>query len=97
MAQVRVLGSSEVEEPSLKIIDSQPPEIITKTCNKCGIEKELNEFSPQEGGLYGYRGVCKECRNENERKVRSHSRPQGNYFHRVFVEAAKELLKEHTE
>ena len=34
-----------------------------KQCNKCGEVKPINDYSPQEKGLYGVRAVCKVCVN----------------------------------
>ena len=35
--------------------------IKTKTCTKCGIEKDISEFYKQKSGKHGYRAECKEC------------------------------------
>lgn len=40
----------------------QAPAVGTKTCTKCGIEKELDEFSLDKNGRFGRRTDCKACR-----------------------------------
>jgi hypothetical protein len=37
---------------------------MTKVCTKCGVEKELGEFSRNKGGKYGVRADCKYCRKQ---------------------------------
>jgi hypothetical protein len=32
-----------------------------KTCTKCEMEKDVTEFSKQEGGKFGVRSICKYC------------------------------------
>lgn len=32
-----------------------------KNCNKCKIDKPINEFNKENNGLYGVRGNCKSC------------------------------------
>lgn len=39
----------------------------TKVCNKCGIEKSLNEFEYRKDKEQ-YRNTCKKCRNEDKKK-----------------------------
>lgn len=34
----------------------------TKTCTKCGVEKELTEFHKHKLGKYGMNSVCKDCK-----------------------------------
>ena len=43
---------------------------MTKICNKCGLEKELLEYSPAQRGKFGGRGDCKECTNKRMIKYR---------------------------
>ena len=38
-----------------------------KICNKCNLEKELNEFEFQKN-KNTYRNICKECRNLQRRE-----------------------------
>jgi len=35
-----------------------------KKCNKCNVEKQLNEFSKDSKGKYGVKGKCKQCIKE---------------------------------
>ena len=37
---------------------------LNKTCTKCGIEKELQEFNLNPEGFMGRRSICLECRRE---------------------------------
>lgn len=51
------------------------PEIIEKTCSKCGETKPVEEFhryvGPNARSRDGYRAQCKECRNAAERGRRT--------------------------
>jgi hypothetical protein len=40
----------------------------TKICNKCGIEKPLDRFSPNKECRLGVEGTCKDCKKEAYRK-----------------------------
>ena len=42
----------------------------TKVCNHCKIEKKINEYSryKKRSGEMGYRNVCKECKNNQDRE-----------------------------
>lgn len=42
-----------------------------KKCTKCGIEKELNQFSKQKGNKSGLRGRCNACRKTFEYKPKA--------------------------
>lgn len=35
--------------------------MTSKTCSKCGIEKDVGEFYKERGGMYGVRSKCKNC------------------------------------
>ena len=37
---------------------------MKKTCKKCGIEKDLNEYHKSKNNKYGRNDVCKSCRRE---------------------------------
>lgn len=39
-----------------------------KNCNKCGIKKDINEFSKSRNGIDGYKSYCKECDKECDKK-----------------------------
>lgn len=71
----------------------------TKTCTKCGEEKELTEFYKKKAGKYGVTAQCKECISElgreydrrpevRERKRESRreyrSRPEIREYHREY-------------
>ena len=43
---------------------------MTKVCIKCGIEKDLEEFTKSDRCVDGHLGICKNCRNEYLRKWR---------------------------
>lgn len=36
---------------------------MKKICNKCKVDKFLNEFSPNKGGKFGVKSICKICLN----------------------------------
>jgi len=38
-------------------------DIRTKICSRCNVEKDINNFHKEIGGLYGVRKLCKECRS----------------------------------
>ena len=40
----------------------------TKVCSKCNIKKQICNFGKLKNSKDGYRGVCKECRNNTEKK-----------------------------
>jgi hypothetical protein len=35
--------------------------VETKTCNKCGLTKPLDDFRREKRGILGRRGQCKKC------------------------------------
>lgn len=39
-------------------------DVTAKICNKCGVEKEINEFELSSSGRDGHRCICKKCRYE---------------------------------
>ena len=39
---------------------------LTKICTKCGVEKPLEEFSPNKEGRLGRHARCKQCRTKKE-------------------------------
>lgn len=41
-----------------------------KTCSRCGVWKEWEQFPKQKGNKDGYRAECKQCRNEAQQKSR---------------------------
>lgn len=45
-----------------------PQPDLTRTCNKCGETKPLNEFRKNHTCLHGREPVCRECRNEASRQ-----------------------------
>jgi hypothetical protein len=53
-----------------------------KKCNKCNIEKQLNEFSKDSKGKYGVKGQCKQCIKEydKEKNIRNKSIYQQYYL-----------------
>jgi hypothetical protein len=42
----------------------------TRTCNQCGKEKLLTEFSKKLNGKFGVRSICKECTSINSKDYR---------------------------
>ena len=43
--------------------------VVVKTCNACGVEKELSKFHKDATIKCGYRGKCIECRDSHRKKV----------------------------
>lgn len=43
---------------------------ITKTCSKCNIEKEINEFGKNKTKNDGYENYCKTCVKIKSKKYR---------------------------
>lgn len=62
--------------------------VTTKVCNKCEIEKSLEDFSPHKEGRYGRYGTCKSCINARNRERREEkARSEGReYFPRPETE-----------
>jgi hypothetical protein len=44
--------------------------MVTKVCNKCGDEKELDEFGILTSSKDGHKSTCKECRSKEDLKWR---------------------------
>lgn len=42
----------------------------TKTCNRCGEARTLDQFSKQKHGKHGVRGICKDCINSEQAEKR---------------------------
>jgi hypothetical protein len=43
--------------------------VTSKICTKCGIEKDIANFSPNPNGKDGYHSQCRECKGERARRV----------------------------
>lgn len=67
---------------------------MTKTCKKCGIEKELSYFTKRKEYKDGYSTTCKVCRNK--RKVELYNRDGSNSkikAKKYYKKNKKKLLK----
>jgi len=66
-----------------------------KTCIKCGIEKDLSEFSKRSGATDGTRGECKQCHNTRQTKwAKSHGyKYQSEYYKQYFSKKIKSRRK----
>lgn len=54
--------------------------VLSKSCNRCGVVKPLEEFTPQAKGKYGRLGRCKECmRNVSKEWDRAHPDQRRSY------------------
>lgn len=67
----------------------------SKICNKCGIEKQITEFSKSKENKDGYKSSCKYCRNLSERNRLSEpsKREQRNKLARLNRQENKEVYK----
>lgn len=43
---------------------------MVKTCNQCGVEKDLESFRKSPASKCGYRGECKACASENTKQLK---------------------------
>lgn len=70
-----------------------------KVCSKCGVEKPLSAFAPNNECLHGVRPDCRECRNgwlrdwKKQYRKRPHVAEQESAYRKS--EARKESLKAH--
>ena len=65
----------------------------TKVCTKCGVEKQINDFSPRKGVKSGRKSWCKECRNKSKRdknaKRRLENPPKVRFYNDTHAECTK--------
>lgn len=66
----------------------------TKTCNRCGKEKELIEFHKSKHCLKGVRPVCKECRKDEKKEYLS--RPEVKKRQQELYRKNKKKIRERT-
>ena len=83
-----------------EFLDEDPPEIKTRVCKDCGIEKSYDEFEPRNprsprGELY-VRGKCKDCRTKSNKLVnklrKEYPYPQ-NYHCDICGESEEDCLQ----
>ena len=83
-----------------EFLDEEPPEIKTRVCTDCGIEKSYDEFEPRNprsprGELY-VRGKCKDCRTKSNKLVnklrKEYPYPQ-NYHCDICGESEEDCLQ----
>lgn len=51
-----------------------------KTCNKCNIEKPLNDFYRRSDAKDGYRNDCKSCKNAQWKSTPTHNERMKKYY-----------------
>jgi hypothetical protein len=65
----------------------------SKKCNKCGIEKSLEEFYKDKSKKDGYRASCKECVKKYYQENKEHIKERDKKYY----QENKEKVKEYTE
>jgi len=45
--------------------------VTTKTCSKCGVEKDISEFGKRSGAYDGLKGACRPCENSRNKQYRT--------------------------
>jgi len=63
----------------------------TKICNRCGIEKNIEEFTIEKGK---YRNPCKECRNKYLKEYHLKNKEKANKNSREYYKNHKEKMNE---
>ena len=57
---------------------------MKKTCTKCGIEKEITEFSKDKLGKNGLHWVCKKCVQIYVKSYQQRNKEKINTYHRNY-------------
>lgn len=72
-SRCKICYKLKVEEAFQKKLNLQKEKPPKRICNKCDIEKPLNKeyFHQEKSGKFGFRGVCKECKNKAKRLHRT--------------------------
>jgi hypothetical protein len=64
----------------------------TKICTKCGIEKEVTEFSKQKHGKFGATSDCKECRRKIGKEFYKRNKIIINKKHNNYYQENKDTI-----
>jgi hypothetical protein len=68
-----------------------------KTCTKCKVKKDFNEFSKNKFGINGLSTQCKKCRNEYYLNNKENHNARMNKWRKENVEYQKEYYKKYYE
>lgn len=68
--------------------------MISKICNKCGIKKDLEGYSKDKSKKDGYRGICKECTSEKNKKYWKENKEIIGPKNKLYRDNNKDVLKE---
>jgi len=63
-----------------------------KKCSKCKVEKELSEFYKCQVSKDGYRSLCKQCRNETQKKWNSENKDKINSAKKRYYKKNKDEI-----
>lgn len=68
----------------------------TRICKKCGLEKNINDFSiyHKKNKLY-FRGSCKQCMKEYSQKYQKDNREELNKKRKIYKEKNKEMYEKY--
>lgn len=69
--------------------------MLTKSCTKCGIEKETSEFYKLKTGKYSVNTICKECKNIYNKKYRINNKEKTALYHKKWQINNKEAIALH--
>lgn len=67
-------------------------EILTKTCNRCNLEKSLDEFYKHQEGKFGRRPECKECVSKMPNRLLNKKRYQNTDRYKESTKAYNDSL-----
>lgn len=73
------------------VIDQQPLFLLSKTCTKCSVEKDIEEFNKMASGRHGYHSHCKQCQSEYNHQHRIDN--LRSYRERAHIKNAKPETK----
>ena len=63
-----------------------------KTCNKCNIEKDYNEFNKDSSKADGYYNICKECRKATSKVYYMKNKANISNKKRIYYKTHKNIL-----
>ena len=70
---------------------------MNKVCNKCGINKDINEFSKYKvKGKEYYRSQCKKCRCDYQKEYNAKNKDEISIKNKIYREKNKNKLREHS-
>ena len=63
-----------------------------KVCRICGLEKNISDFYPRDGGKFGVDNKCKECESERKKKYYQDNREKKLEQHKEYYQNNKEEI-----